>query len=190
MANYWTGWPYKGEYVNDCLWAYNVGSSYLKQYQQKQTAKPKCVIFDIDDTLVFGDPEQLLGVKEMEMGTFEGQDIFLLPVNTHIVKLAEYAKFLKYQIIVLTARPTTSYLASKENLIRFKIPYDVLLMNDKDEDPSFKINVRRRVSKKYDIALTIGDQITDLFLPGTAACIKLPDPHSKASYAWLPPLNI
>jgi len=104
------------------------------------------------------------------------------------VKLAEYAKANGFMIIVLTARPKTSRTASLENLKEFKIPFDALIMNDSDDDPCFKVNVRRRIAGKYDVCLTIGDQVTDLLCPGpNCAAIKLPDPTSLFSYAWVPP---
>lgn len=182
------GWPMKGKYCDDCIWAAKLGGEYLNRFVRYPTSKQKCVIFDIDETLLFGDPEHAVGVREMELGSHEGSEIFILPRNEPIVKLAEHAKRLGYFIIVVTARPKESRLASKTNLSMFRIPYDLLVMNDGDEDPCFKINVRRRIAQKYDVAMTVGDQITDVLCPGgLTAVIKLPDPTSKTSYAWLPP---
>ena len=92
------------------------------------------------------------------------------------------------KIICLTARPQESQLASVSNLNMFNIPHDMLIMNDKDEDPFFKIKIRRQLVKpNQDIVLTIGDQFTDIYLPGTnTAAIKLPDPDSTCSYAFFP----
>lgn len=192
MANnaaYWDGWLVnQGEYFKDCFWAYKLGVSYLQKYKNKPTDKQKCVVFDIDDTLVFGDPDETVGVREMELGNLNGQSIFALPRNEPICKLAEAAKKLGYVIVVLTARPSASREASRINMIKFNIPFDALIMNDGDHDPCFKIHTRRKIANKYDIALTIGDQATDVLCPGgDCAAIKLPDPNLLASYAWIPP---
>lgn len=187
---YFKGWPKPNcEYVKDLIWAARIGAQFLAKIKAKKTPKPKCVIFDIDDTLVFGDPASVVGVREMELGEQEdGQEIFWLPRNGPIVKLAEYAKNNGFVVIVLTARPKTSREASRSNLIEFRIPFDALIMNDADDDPCFKVNVRRRIANKYTVCLTIGDQVTDVLCPGgQTAVIKLPDPTSLAAYAWLPP---
>lgn len=188
MAEYWNGWPSKGQYHNDLMWAAKVSVDYLNKYKKIKSQKRKCAVFDIDDTLVFGDPEETIGVREMELGTHNGQEIFILPRNEPIVKLARYCKQNGYMVIVLTARPKTSRLASVTNMNYLSIPYDALIMNEKDDDPHFKINTRRQIAQKYDVALTIGDQITDCICPGgRTAAIKLPDKHSKTCYAWIPP---
>jgi predicted secreted acid phosphatase len=186
---YWNGWFKNiGEYSTDLIWALNVGKSILDKYKKKQTSKPKCVIFDIDDTLVFGDPESVMGVKEMELGEIDGQDVFFLPRNEPICKLAEYAKANGFVIIVITARPKGSRLASLENMKHLRIPFDALIMNDGDSDPCFKVGVRRKIALKYEVCMTVGDQITDVLCPGAnTSFIKLPDPSSKASYAYVPP---
>ncbi len=187
-AAYWKGWPSGGPYYDDCMWAYKVGAQYLQKYRDKRTAKEKCVVFDIDDTLVFGDPDEVIGVREMELGEHNGQQIFVLPRNEPICKLAEYAKKAGYVIVVLTARPKSSRAASVTNMNMLRIPYDALIMNDADSDPCFKVNTRRKIAGKYHVAMTIGDQVTDVLCPGgECAAIKLPDPHSLTSYAWFPP---
>lgn len=188
--DYWLGWPSKGQYFEDCMWAYKLSLQYLEKIKNITTQKQKCVVFDIDDTLVFGDPDSVIGVREMELGKHGNppQEVFILPRNEPICKIAEYCKKAGIVIVVLTARPKTSRLASITNMNMMHIPYDALIMNDGDSDPCFKINVRRKIADKYYIALTIGDQITDIFCPGgKTAAIKLPDPTSKFSYAWIPP---
>ena len=187
-AAYWLGWPTGGQYYKDCMWAYQKGCQFLQKYSRVKTSKQKCVVFDIDDTLVFGDPDEVIGVREMELGEHGGQQIFVLPRNEPICKLAEYAKKTGYFIIVLTARPKSSRAASITNMNMLHIPYHALIMNDKDYDPCFKLKTRRDIAGKYDIAMTIGDQATDVLCPGgNCAAIKLPDPTLKASYAWFPP---
>jgi hypothetical protein len=50
--------------------------------------------------------------------------------------------------VCLTARPETSRLASITNLNMFDIPFDAIIMNDRDEDYFFKIKTRRQLEKK------------------------------------------
>ena len=185
---YWGGWPNSGHYMRDLLWAEKVSIKYLNAVANRPSKKKKCVIFDIDETLVFGDPEKALGVHEMELGVHNGQEIFILPRNEPIVRIARHAKKLGMVIVALTARPPESKLASITNMNYLDIPYDRLIMNEKDDDPHFKLKTRAQITGTYDITLTIGDQSTDCVLPGTnTAAIKLPCKYSKVSYAYIPP---
>ncbi len=201
LNNYFKGWPNPSNaYVQDLIWGMKVGIQFLDSVKNKPSAKQKCVVFDFDDCLVFGDPASVVGVREMELGEHDGNDIFTLPRNEPICKLAEHAKMNKFMVIILTARPKTSREATRWNCRDFRIPYDAIIMNDGNNDPCFKVNVRRRIAASYDaVVLTVGDQITDCLCPGgKTAFIKLPDPGtydddtktyvnmSLASYAWIP----
>lgn len=199
MSNaYWKGWPGKSPYTDDINWASKVGLAYLEKIGPiyKKNGRIGLVIFDLDDTLFMGDPESGVGITEMSLGLHpnpnnggEEQEVFILPPNNPIKQIAVRAKELGFKVICLTARPSISQLASVANLKMFDIPYDCLIMNDKDEDPYFKVKVRKRLAAKpnQDIVCTIGDQYTDIFLPGGNTCaIKLPDPDSKCSYAYIP----
>ena len=188
MSQYWIKWPSGGDYVQDLNWACKAAIQYLRKVKQSgQNYTRPCVLFDVDETLVFGDPEEKVGVREMELGDHNGQPVFVLPPNPQIVKIALEAKKLGFSIIVLTARPKTSKLATITNMDMFRIPYNQLIMNERDEDPEFKIRIRRMISKNNTLLLTIGDQCCDVLLPGKSAALKLPDPESKCSY-FLPGL--
>lgn len=186
MSNYWQLWPTQGEYSKDLNWGAKVAIDYLRKIKPKNLKNP-CVLFDVDETLVFGDPEEKLGVREMELGERQGQPIFVLPPNPQVVKIAKEARKLGYKVIVLTARPSTSKLATITNLDMFGIPYDKVFMNDKDEDPEFKIRLRRLIANQNNLILTVGDQPADVLLPGRSGILKLPDPESKTTY-FLPGL--
>jgi len=186
--DYFNGWP-ASMYNEDLKWASAHAIQYLTKIapQLKAAGKKGIVVFDIDDTLVFGDPAEVIGLKEMEW-VHKGQSVFILPVNDSIVKIAHVARQLGFRIVCLTARPIESKLASATNLNMFKVPYDDLIMNEKDQDPFFKIHVRQKLDSipGQEVIATIGDQITDLLLCGKAAAIKLPTPESKCSYVYLP----
>lgn len=185
---YWIKWPSGGHYVQDLIWGSQKAINYLRKVKQSGRNVPRpCILLDVDETLVFGDPEEKVGVREMELGDHNGQPVFVLPPNPPIVKIAMEAKKLGFAVIVLTARPATSKLATITNLDMFNIPYDKLIMNEKDEDPEFKIRVRRMIGRNNSLLLTIGDQPCDVLLPGKAALLKLPAPESKCCY-FLPGL--
>lgn len=186
---YFKGWPGASPYTTDLKWACQMAIQYLQKIapSYKNSRKIGLVVFDIDDTLCFGDPASVIGVREMEMGIHQGQDVFILPMNNSVVKVAKVARELGFKIVALTARPAESKLASITNLNMFNVPYDMIIMNDKDEDPFFKIRIRRQLEKPgQDVVMTVGDQPMDVYLPGGAAVIKLPDPELKCSYAYFP----
>lgn len=201
LRAYFKDWPKNTcHYMQDLMYAMNIGVQYINRVKTQQTAKPKCVVFDFDDCLIFGDPAQVYGLREMELGEHDGSEIFIFPTNNPILKIAEHAKQCGISVIILTARPPTSREATKWNCMMFKIPYDAIIMNEGDADPCFKINTRRKIAEKYHICMTIGDQITDCLCPGAnTAFIKLPDPGTEdknknawvnmslATYAWIPP---
>jgi len=185
--NYWSKWPAQGEYVKDLNWAADISIDYLKKIMTTKKIINPCILFDVDETLVFGDPEEKLGVREMELGDHSGQPVFILPPNPQIVKIAKEARKLGIKIIILTARPKTSKLATITNLDMFMIPYDRVFMNEGDEDPEFKIRLRRKICNQNNLLLTVGDQPCDVLLPGRSGILKLPDPESKCAY-FLPGL--
>lgn len=186
---YWKGWPSKCPYNDDIKWACKIAIEYLNKIAPKyrNSNKVGIVVFDIDDTLCFGDPANVIGVREMELGVHNGQEVFILPMNNPVVKVAEVAHKHGFKIVALTARPKESKMASITNLNMFRVPFDHIIMNDGDEDPFFKIRVRRNLQKQnQDVVLTVGDQPFDVYLPGKAAAIKLPDPEDKMSRAYIP----
>lgn len=194
---YTRGWPRKCQYNEDLTWAYNAGITYLKKIAHKyaSTDRTGIVIFDLDDTLFMS---EIIEITEGSLGDHpdpkQGSklcEIFFLPPNKPIVQLAIEAKKLGFKIMCLTARPKDSYLASMYNLDMLRIPYDFLIMNEKDEDPYFKLKYRLELSQKpnCDIVLTVGDQFTDLLLcGGNTGILKLPEEDLKCTYAYFPPV--
>jgi len=204
-TEYFRNWPNQCPYNDDLKWASSVGIQYLQKIAPiyKTNGRTGIIIFDIDDTLIFGDPGVKLdkhgeevGVVGVEPGSLgkhldsNGKlvDVFFLPVNVSIVKIATVAKQLGFTVYCMTARPKESELASIVNLKMFQIPCDKLIMNEKVEDPFFKVRVRRKINEipNTDIVLTVGDQTNDVYLPSKSAVIKLPDPTRKCAYAYIP----
>lgn len=194
---YYGNWPDKCPYNDDLNWACSLSIKYLTQIAPmvKQSGKIGMVVFDIDDTLLMGDPAQVLpGSRgdvsggEWDLGTKGDQNLFFLYPNPQVVKVATVAHSLGFKNIMLTARPQTSRMASIMNLKLLSIPFDSIIMNDKDKDPLFKVKVRRALDQQagQTVVLTIGDQICDVLFPNKAAAIKLPEPDLKCSYAYFP----
>ena len=69
--DYWGDWPSKCPYNDDLNWACAIGIKYLTQIAPviKKQNKVGIVVFDIDDTIVMGDPAKVVGIREMELGT-------------------------------------------------------------------------------------------------------------------------
>jgi hypothetical protein len=186
-VEYYKGWPSKCQYNDDLNWACSIGIKYLKQISPTLKSKgiTGLVVFDIDDTFLFCDESKIVGVKEMEIAS---NDLFILPPNVQVIELAKAAKSLDMKVVALTARPAESKTSCIVNLKWLGIPFDALIMNENDADPSFKTKIRKDLEKdpKKIIVLTIGDKITDCILPGRAAAIKLPCEDSLGAYVYIP----
>jgi hypothetical protein len=204
LINYYKGWPIQCQYTNDLKWAAEKSVIFLRQiagfYKPKDPSKPVTkglVVIDLDDTIFFTDELGIIGVIDGSAGRYfddkinQEVELFMLPINEPIRFLIEEAKKLGFYVIALTARPAESRLATITNLKMCKIPYDHLIMNTDSKDPYFKINVRKDLSKKGQIVLTIGDMPNDVvFSGGKTAFVKLPSPDMPCSYAYFPPLSL
>lgn len=138
----------------------------------KQSALPKAIIMDVDDTLVFTINSKVKFIK------INKNYVFLYPGIKPIVQVAQIAKKLGYKIIILTARPRESFLSTKFNLDILQVPYDEIHMNNYNQDISFKYKVRLELLKRYSVLFTIGDQIGDVNGPPGLLGIKLPSQDS------------
>jgi predicted secreted acid phosphatase len=195
---YWTNWP-KCEYTKDLQWATDVTIKYLTAYKKKPQTNPKpaAIIFDIDDTLVFTDPEQVLNLQELTYNvpdtTGKMCEVDISPPNMPIINLLNHSRSMDFKIILLTARPASCAIATVKDMEVYGILYDKLIMNSIDKkgeplDPCFKLKERKKLNSAFNIVATIGDQLTDVYLPGSnTLVVKLPDIKSKCSYI-IPPL--
>jgi predicted secreted acid phosphatase len=196
--SYWANWP-KCEYTKDLQWAADVTTKYLIAYKKKPPtdSKPAALIFDIDDTLIFGDPEKVLNLQELTFDvpgpTGEAYEVEISPPNMPIINLLNNARKMEFKIILLTARPPSCIIDTIKNMEIFGILYDKLIMNTIDKkgeplDPCFKLKERKKLNAQFNIVATIGDQLTDVYLPGAhTLVVKLPDIKSKCSYI-IPPM--
>lgn len=193
--DYWFGWPLKCKYTNELKYVNKVVSSFLikKAEQCRNNGKDLSkylVVFDLDETLFMGDPKKTLQLSPMTYvdPSNKNEYIFILPPNKSIVDIAKLSHKLGFTNICITARPMDAKDSSIHNLKMYDIPYNALIMNDKEQDPCFKIKQRIQLSSdSREIICTIGDQLTDLFLPGPNACaVKLPNEDLACAYIYLP----
>ena len=139
----------------------------LKDDAAIMSFKPKAVIFDVDDTLVTTQ-------KPVTLQQFGNREVFLFPAIVEMVRVAQLAKRLGYQIIILTARPSSSRYSTEVNLRNIGVEYDKLYMNENNEHISFKRRVRKNILKTHNILFTVGDQPDDVIGPKGMIGIKLP----------------
>lgn len=190
-SSYWENWPDDCPYIKDLEIGSKAAGKFLTQRAAtipKDQIKNYLVIFDLDDTLFMGDPEQTLDMVENTWGSKDNYT-FCLPVNISIKRLAQLAFKLGFTIVCLTARPQESKTSSRRNLKLNDIPYHQLIHNDGNEDPYFKSKIRYQFLKTgKKIICSVGDQFTDLYPCSSAdTCfIKLPDPDLKCTYIYIP----
>jgi hypothetical protein len=182
MNKIYNGWPYNGKYVEILNIVYKIVSQYLYNFvllnYSKFNNKPKTIIFDIDDTLVYTDPDKTLNFDIQK----NIQNLFVFPSIEQISQIARLGYILNFKIIIITARPYSSEKSSILNLKNINVKYHEIYHNDKYPDSSFKIDLKKKLLKDNDIILSIGDQWNDLYGLNNCLCIKLPDPVDNNCY--------
>ncbi len=174
--DYYKGWPNNGVYVNHLRKAYEVSATHLYSLNYKNWNKP-CIVIDVDDTLVFTDPDKKLGLYPELRGSVGENPIFLYPPNPWISYIPNIAKQIGIDVIILTARPAISKLATQINLDELEIPYDKIITAGKNSKMDFKMEIKRKIARERDIVLMLGDNIYDVAESGpTTLAIKLPSP--------------
>lgn len=178
--NYYKGYPDKGMYVKDLI---KVEKFCKKHILKNKRVTNKAIVFDFDDTLVYTRPYKPFEIKVVEY-TRDKEPIFYLPPIEQICNVAKLAKKNGYIIIIITARPPTSEKATIANLNAYNIPYDLIYCDKfKGSNVKFKQELRKKLSKKCNIVMTIGDQWWDVENPGKNCLgIKLPTPREKNVY--------
>lgn len=172
---FFKGWPYNGKYIDTLNKVYNLVVNYLYNFPKY---KNFTVIFDIDDTLVFTDPANSLSYNVKK--NINGYMIF--PANIQIVNLAKLCKKLGFYVIIITARPYETEESSIYNLKLLGVEYDKLIHNHEYPNPSFKINLKKKISQNHNIILSIGDAWHDILNLINCLCIKLPDLTDNNAY--------
>ena len=94
------------------------------------------IIIDIDDTILFTDPLNCIGIDKMN-----------LPANPYIWTIPFICRDYGIKILILTARNEKWLQHTKNNLDIHNIPYDKIIMN-KTRSSLFKIQKRKDLRKK------------------------------------------
>lgn len=176
MSDY-IGWPYSGKYVSRLNKIQNLLYNYLINFPKH---KKYSVIFDIDDTLVYTDRANIVTNKKFPNNVIDGYMIF--PEIKQISNIAKLCKKLGFKVIIITARPYESERSSIKNLELLGIEYDEIYHNKQYPDLNFKINLKKELSKKNNIILSVGDQWPDLQGLEGCLCIKLPSLSNSNAY--------
>ena len=175
MSNFYTGWPNKGTYVNKL----NKINKHLTDYLINIPKYRKfTVIFDIDDTLVYTDP--LGNLKYNSMNVIK--DYMIFPEIKQISSIAKLCKRLGFKIIIITARPYESEKSSIKNLELYNIPYDEMYHNIEYPSLTFKLDLIKKISKRHNVLLAMGDSWPDIKSLKKCLCIKLPNPKDTNAY--------
>ncbi len=178
VYDFFKGWPYSGKYVEVLNKVHILLKGYL--YSFYLLKKKYTVIFDIDDTLVYTDHLNITKNKEFTNNLNNGYMLF--PEISQISSIARYCKKLNFYIIIITARPYSSEKSSKKNLELLNIKYDELYHNHNFPDMDFKINLKKKLAKKHDIILSIGDNWQDILGLKDTLCVKLPNYKDTNTY--------
>lgn len=177
-TNFYKGWPYSGHYFNSLNNIYYILYNYLINFPI--TGKKYTVIFDIDDTLVYTDHANIFLNKKFPYNLISGYMIF--PPIQQMVDIIKLCKNLGFKIIIITARPYESEKSSKKNLELLNISYDEMYHNNNYPDINFKINLKKKLSTKNNIILSVGDQWPDIQGLNGCLCIKLPSYQDSNTY--------
>lgn len=169
---YYRNWP-NSIYDVDLNWAKNIAINYLQGL--KTNGKTGTIVFDFDNTLVFGDPEEIVGIREMELGKDKsGSSIFVLPANQSIVDIVKKSKELGFTNVIASMRPGESYNATVRNLEFIGIPLgsyiDKIYMNQNDRGD--KAILYQEIEREYKNIVLIIDDLTPIYK--NYSFIKLP----------------
>ena len=175
---YFKGYPHNGTYKKDLE---NVKATAIKHLKANKKTKKKAVVFDMDDTLVFTRPHNPL--QPAYLSHSQEEPMFIFPPMEEIAEVARYAASNNTRVIIITARPPKSEKATWYNAKYYNIPVDeVYCDNSRGMNPAFKKQLRKELSKKYNILLTVGDRWGDVVDPNGALGIKLPSPDDTNIY--------
>ena len=144
--------------------AYELGVNYLKLIKK---VKNKCVMFDIDDTLL------------------KVNGLLLTPIKP-IIKLLNYCKNNGITVLIITARDSEFTTNTINDLKVNGIFYNYLYsrQSPKDDYQLFKSDIKKYYIDKYNlnIVMSIGDNDIDIAGPYSGYSIKLPNKSNPKLY--------
>ncbi len=146
--------------------AYNMAKRNLGLMVLEQSAKPKAVILDIDETVLDNGKaaayqiKHNVGFNQKTWNNWINQSA-ATPIPG-AVSFTQYAKKMGVQVFYVSDRSADQIAATRKNLEKYGFAdaneqgHIVLSTGDSDKQPRFN-----KIEKKYDVVQFFGDQLTD-----------------------------
>ncbi|MXV17598.1 5'-nucleotidase, lipoprotein e(P4) family [Pedobacter sp. HMF7056] len=156
---------HSGEYRALAYQAYTLARYRLDEILKVRSAKPRCVIVDIDETVLDNAPFQ---GHELQKGvSYDQNDWLEWTAKASADTVPGALSFLKYaakknvQVFYVTNRLKTEFDATLKNLKALNFPFadeKHLLVKDATSDKEPR---RKLIAEKYNIVLLCGDNLND-----------------------------
>jgi 5'-nucleotidase (lipoprotein e(P4) family) len=153
------------EYKALCFQAYNIAQLRLSQATQKKSTKKRCVITDIDETVLDNSPSsvhQALQGKDYEPTAWkEWTSLAKADTLAGALTFFNYAKSKGVEVFYITNRDEKERTSTLKNLKQYGFPYADSTHLILKQTTSSKEDRRKAVAEKYDIVLLLGDNLGD-----------------------------
>jgi 5'-nucleotidase (lipoprotein e(P4) family) len=153
------------EYKALCFQAYNIAQLRLDQSLQQNSAKPKAVITDIDETVLDNSPyavHQALQGKDYDNASWtEWTNKAEADTLAGALTFFKYAASKNVEVFYITNREEKERTATLQNLKKYGFPYadnEHLILR---QTTSSKEERRHHVSATHEIVLLLGDNLSD-----------------------------
>lgn len=156
-----------GEYRALCFQAYEAARFRLKENLVKnKSAKPKCVVVDVDETVLDNSPFQAYELRQgRDYDQKDWQEWTAKAVADTVPGALAFLKFAaqnKVETFYVTNRNESEREATLKNLKKWKFPFadnaHLLLKSNVSSDKEPR---RAFIAQKYDIVLLCGDNLND-----------------------------
>lgn len=175
-----------GQYLNDIIAVDNEALHYLeKRVKSNANHKQKlALVLDIDETSL----SNYANMREYDFGGSKG-DIFTNmekgedPAIASTLQLYQYAKAHDVSVFFITGRPESLRAVTTNNLRKAGFDHwdGLYLRPDQYKEASispFKTAMRKKITDNgYDVALNVGDQLSDLKGGFADKSFQLPNPY-------------
>lgn len=173
-----------GEYLKDESMTVQQAIDYLKTRLQTASNKPLAIVLDIDETSLSNYDDMLKmdfggTLKQIIEAEGKGTDSAIKPT----LQLYNFAKANHIAVFFVTGRTENYRKATANNLsaVGYK-NWDGLILKPEDYHQKsaapFKIHAREEIEKKgFEIALNMGDQLSDLTGGHADKTYKMPNPY-------------
>ncbi|MEH6306110.1 5'-nucleotidase, lipoprotein e(P4) family [Olivibacter sp. CPCC 100613] len=154
-----------GEYRALCFQAFNYAQLSLDKALKKRAKKPRCIIVDIDETLLDNSPQSgqtLRSKKGFDLAEWKRwTGMAIADTVPGACSFLKYAASKKVAIFYISNRDQSEIPATMQNLKRYGFPYvdnDHLLFRD---STSNKQSRRNQVAMTHQIVMLAGDNLSD-----------------------------